>query len=81
MKTFSLIIPVYNEAKTLNKIVEKVLKLEQEQYIIENDIKLELILVDDCSTDNSYEIAQIISSDDNRIKIHHHKKNQGKGEH
>ena len=79
MKVLSLIIPIYNEAKTLNKIVEKVLKLEEEPYIKENQIKLELILVDDCSTDNSYEIAQIISSNDSRINICHHKTNKGKG--
>ena len=40
------------------------------------DADVEIVIGDDCSTDNSYEIAQIISSNDERIKVFRHKKNQ-----
>ncbi|MBQ8847775.1 MAG: bifunctional glycosyltransferase family 2/GtrA family protein [Candidatus Gastranaerophilales bacterium] len=79
MKTLSLIIPIYNEAKTLDNIVQKILLLENDEYIKANDIKLELLLVDDASSDGSFEIAQKIAIKDNRIKAFKHQKNQGKG--
>ena len=58
MKTLSLIIPIYNEEKTLINIVEKTLLIEKDERAIKNNIQLELVLVDDCSTDNSLEIAK-----------------------
>ncbi|HXK74656.1 MAG TPA: glycosyltransferase, partial [Bacteroidales bacterium] len=44
----SIIIPVYNEEKTINLILDKVLAVE-----LINKIEKEIILVNDCSTDNS----------------------------
>ena len=41
----SIIIPCYNEEKTLKIIIERVLKFK--------DLEKEIIIVDDCSTDNS----------------------------
>lgn len=79
MKTLSLIIPVYNEENTLETIIERVLKLEQEEYLKKEEIKLELILVDDCSRDNSYIIAKELEQKYNNIKVFKHQKNQGKG--
>ena len=69
----SLVIPVYNEEKSLKNIVEKTLDIEKDL----GDIKLELIIVDDCSTDNSYEIAKSLENE--KIKVFRHDKNQGKG--
>lgn len=73
MTVLSLVIPVYNEEFTLENLVNEVRKIENE------DIKLELILVDDCSTDNSYKIAQEISQKIPCVKIFKHEKNKGKG--
>ena len=70
MAELSLIIPVYNEEKFLEQIVQKTLSSLK-------DVDLELILVDDCSTDRSLEIAQKLEC--NNIKVLHHKENQGKG--
>ena len=44
----SIIIPCFNEAKTLNTIVKKVLDVK--------DFDKEIIIVDDCSTDQTREI-------------------------
>ena len=79
MKTLSLIIPVYNEEKTLETIVEKTLEIEKDKRAIENNIKLELVLVDDCSSDRSLEIAQKLAQKNNKIKVLTHSKNKGKG--
>lgn len=79
MKTLSLIIPVYNEEKTLIDIVEKTLLLEKDERAIKNNIQLELVLVDDCSSDKSLEIAQKLANDNPKIKVFSHSKNQGKG--
>lgn len=73
MTILSLVIPVYNEESTLEHLVNEVKKIET------NDIKLELILVDDCSSDGSYEIAQKLAQQYSCIKVCKHEKNKGKG--
>ncbi|MBR2068790.1 MAG: bifunctional glycosyltransferase family 2/GtrA family protein [Candidatus Gastranaerophilales bacterium] len=73
MQTLSLVIPVYNEEKSLNDIVGQTSELQED---LEN-IKLEIIIVDDCSTDNSYKIAKSLEGEN--IKVFRHFKNQGKG--
>lgn len=79
MKTLSLIIPIYNEEKTLVDIVEKTLSVQNDNFAIKNDIKLELVLVDDCSSDDSLKIAQNLANKYPNIKVFSHDKNQGKG--
>lgn len=68
----SIIMPVYNEEKTLEKIIEKVLAVDLE------GIEKELVLVDDGSQDRSREI---LAGYANRpgFQVHLHKKNGGKG--
>ncbi len=65
----SVVMPVYNEKKTLLKVIDKVLKL---------DIVKELIVVDDCSTDGTRELLKSLKTD-GRVKIIFHEKNYGKG--
>ena len=79
MSTLSLVIPIYNEENTIQNIVEKTLSIEKDKFAIENDIQLELILVDDCSSDKSLGIAQQLAKENNKIKVFSQKKNQGKG--
>ena len=64
----SVIIPVYNEAKTIREVVERVRKL---------DISLQIVLVDDGSTDGSRNILESLSNDSTEIFLH--AQNQGKG--
>jgi Glycosyltransferases involved in cell wall biogenesis len=70
----SLLIPVYNEEKTLDLIFSKVFELEKSPLIDE----LEVIAVDDCSKDNSLNLL-IKYEDEGKIRLFRHKKNQGKG--
>lgn len=66
----SVIIPVYNESRTIAKIVRRVEKVNI------GDVKKEIILIDDGSTDNT--AAAIRKLKERYIKLFH-KKNQGKG--
>jgi len=71
----SILMPVYNEAKTLQKIVDKVL-LQQ----ITGVGSVELIIVDDCSADGSQEILKTLQRKfPQQIKACFHEKNKGKG--
>ncbi|MCH5166331.1 MAG: glycosyltransferase [Erysipelotrichales bacterium] len=66
----TVIIPVYNVEKYLEKCVNSVL--------VQTYKDLEIILVDDGSTDSSSLLCDKLKSKDNRIKVIH-KKNQGLG--
>ncbi len=78
MPSLSLIIPCYNEEATLESCVARCLAL-CEKSPIEN-FSLELIIVDDCSTDKSYSIAQDLQARyPEQISLYKHEINQGKG--
>jgi glycosyltransferase involved in cell wall biosynthesis len=65
----SVIIPCYNEKKTIKKIIDK---------IFAQKINLEIILVDDGSDDGTVDVIKNYKTD-SRIKIVFHLKNKGKG--
>lgn len=67
----SVVIPVYNEAATLASVVGKVLLIPS---------LLEVIVVDDCSTDGTGEIAHSLSAQDKRVRVARHERNEGKTE-
>lgn len=73
MHTLSIVIPSYNEEATIKTCVERVLEIADET------LKLELIIVDDASTDNSYEKALELQSQNGNIQVLRHEKNKGKG--
>lgn len=64
--------PVYNEARTLRQIVARVLASPV-------DGEIELLCVDDASTDRSWDILKELSHDDPRVNIFRHPVNRGKG--
>ena len=68
-KILSIIIPCFNETRTIEKIIKKVLK--------EKKINKQLIIVDDNSTDDS--LIKILKYKSKIDKILIHKKNKGKG--
>jgi glycosyltransferase involved in cell wall biosynthesis len=65
----SVLMPVYNEEKFIQVAIDSVLKQECEYDI-------ELCIVDDLSTDNTFEYVQTLYKNDSRVKIY---KNPSKG--
>lgn len=67
----SIVIPVYNEHKTLKIVVKAVLLAPADIF--------EIILVDDGSTDGTRDLLPEIQKMDTRIRVFFHETNQGKG--
>ncbi|HZS07246.1 MAG TPA: bifunctional glycosyltransferase/class I SAM-dependent methyltransferase [Blastocatellia bacterium] len=70
----SLLVPVYNERHHVEASLTRALALNHELIN-----RLELVVVDDCSRDGSWEILQRMAARDSRIKLIRHERNQGKG--
>lgn len=70
-ETVSIVIPIYNERSTIERV------LEQVKTASTFNLNKEIILVDDCSTDGT--IALLKNLDDPSLKIYFHAQNQGKG--
>lgn len=68
MKKVSIIVPIYNVSKYLDECINSLLKQTYEN--------LEVILVDDGSTDGSYELCKLYAKKDKRVKAFH-KENGG----
>jgi glycosyltransferase involved in cell wall biosynthesis len=68
----SIIIPCFNEEKTLEKIISKVMLFKS--------FKKEIIIVDDCSNDSTPIIIKNLVLKFDEIKSINHEKNYGKGE-
>ena len=71
MSLISVIIPVYNSALYIQKAIESVLKQPED---------IEIVIVDDGSTDSSLTICQKMANDNSTIKIiqHQDKRNHGR---
>lgn len=76
IKKLSIVIPVYNEERTIHLILDKIKDVQ-----LINGIEKELIMVDDCSSDRSIEaIEQYMErTPELNIVLHKHQTNQGKG--
>jgi glycosyltransferase involved in cell wall biosynthesis len=74
-KRLSVIMPAYNESSTILDILQKVAGLEIP------GIEIEIIVVNDCSTDDTKTLVEkfIQEQSDKRIKLLNQEKNQGKG--
>jgi len=75
-KTLSIIIPAYNEARTIHLILDRVFAVT-----LIRDIQKEVILVNDCSSDNTEEVLlkYMASNPGMNMQYYKHEKNQGKG--
>ena len=69
----SIIIPCYNEEKTLEHCVDRILAIQDET------LELELIVVDDCSEDKSLEAAYRLVERVPGLVLLRHEVNKGKG--
>jgi glycosyltransferase involved in cell wall biosynthesis len=74
-KRLSVIIPTYNEHETIISVLQKVTGLEIP------GIEVEIIVVNDCSTDGTKALVEDFISGHSKkdIKLYNHEKNLGKG--
>lgn len=66
----SIVIPCYNETKTILTILDKVLAVQM-------PYEREIVIVDDCSKDGTRDLLAQINND--QVKVVLHETNQGKG--
>lgn len=76
LKKLSVIIPAYNEARTIHFILDKVIAVE-----LVNQIEKEIIIVNDASKDNTREVieAYIQTHPQQNIQLYNQEVNKGKG--
>ena len=76
MATLSIVIPAYNEGRTIHRILNKVKAVQ-----LVNGMTKEVIIVNDCSKDNTEEavLAYQAANPDLPISYYKHEVNQGKG--
>jgi glycosyltransferase involved in cell wall biosynthesis len=65
----SVVVPVYNEQATLAEVVGKLLKVP---------CLLEIIIVDDCSTDGTGEVARELAETNPQVRVLRQQRNAGK---
>jgi glycosyltransferase involved in cell wall biosynthesis len=65
----SVVVPAYNEAGTLGEVVRKLLSVP---------CLLEVIIVDDCSTDGTGELAGRLAEKHSQVRFVRHERNSGK---
>ena len=73
MPTLTCVIPCYNEERTLERCLERVLAIASEA------LSLEIIVVDDASTDGSHAIAFEFEERYPEVRVERHPVNRGKG--
>lgn len=69
MNKLSIIVPCYNEEKTILSVIDEI-----NEY---SELEKEIIIVDDGSTDNTKNILK--DTNNNQLKIYYHDRNYGKG--
>jgi glycosyltransferase involved in cell wall biosynthesis len=76
MKKLSILIPVFNEGATIHFILDKIKKV-----VLPQNIEKELIIVNDCSSDNTKQAIEnyISKNPELNITFLNHEKNKGKG--
>lgn len=72
--TLSVLVPVYNERHVVASSVRRLLTLESD--LLES---LQVVIVDDRSTDGSWDVLQALAKEDDRIVLIRHERNSGKG--
>lgn len=73
VESLTLVIPCYNEEASLRACVQRCLALEG------HGLRLELLIVDDCSTDASAKIAEELAASHSQVRLLRQPRNMGKG--
>lgn len=68
----SIVVPVYNGAQTLQTLIEEIIKVCQKRQF-----HFEIILTDDCSKDNSWEVLKGLKQKYSFVRIYRLAKNYG----
>lgn len=71
MPTLSIVIPAYNERNTIRPLLDAI------RAVAVEDVRKEIIIVDDCSTDGTREMLRDLHAADVRVILH--EQNRGKG--
>jgi glycosyltransferase involved in cell wall biosynthesis len=76
IKTLSIVMPAYNEGLTIHRILDKIKAVD-----LADGLQKEVVIVNDCSTDNTEEVilAYVAGNVDLPIRYCKHAMNQGKG--
>jgi len=69
----SVVVPAYNEERSLSRCIERVLAIADE------NLELEILIVDDASTDATGAIARGLADQHPQIRVLYHDVNRGKG--
>jgi glycosyltransferase involved in cell wall biosynthesis len=72
----SVVIPAYNEARTIHLILDKI-----KSVVLMNNLRMEIIIVNDCSTDTTIDAIHNYqaANPDFPIKLFNQERNMGKG--
>src|SRR5689334_7588413 len=70
----SILMPVYNERTVVERCISGVLAAP-----LPENMERELVIVDDCSTDGTFDILQRLARDFPQIQLYKHSRNSGKG--
>lgn len=74
MKSISVFFPAYNDEGTIAKLVLDAIS------VLESITKdYEILIIDDCSPDNTGKIADELAKKNKKVRVIHHKKNEGIG--
>jgi teichuronic acid biosynthesis glycosyltransferase TuaG len=68
-ESISVIVPLFNSVKTIESTINSI--------ISQQNVEIELIIVDDCSTDGSYKLVRKIATRNSRIKVYKTSSNSG----
>ncbi len=76
MKVLSVVIPVFNEEKTIIEVLNSVFSVD-----LGSDLEVQVIVVDDCSSDKSTDLIEdyISGHSDRKTSLVRHEQNMGKG--
>lgn len=71
----SIVIPAYNEERTLAGVIEKLREVEMPAFVE----RIEYLIVDDCSSDQTGTIGSELATQHEDVRYIKHEVNQGKG--